>query len=81
MFLVNRSTDAPVEIAVDLGPGAPAREIVEAVGVWDDDPFATNSPEQPERVALRTLDGAVVQDGVLRLTLPPVSWAAVSLRG
>ncbi|GMA28044.1 alpha-L-arabinofuranosidase C-terminal domain-containing protein [Arenivirga flava] len=80
VFLVNRSTDAPVEIAVDLGTGAPAREIVEAVGLWDEDPFATNSLEQPERVTLRTLEGAVVEDGALRVTLPPVSWAAVSLR-
>jgi alpha-N-arabinofuranosidase len=79
VFLVNRSTDAPVEIAIDLGPDA--RTIAEAVGVWDEDAFATNSLEQPDRVTLRELDGVTVDGGVLRLTLPPVAWAAVSLRG
>ena len=45
----------------------------------DPDPYATNSPEQPERVVPRPNDTARVVDGRLVLTLPPVSWGAVRL--
>jgi len=36
--------------------------------------------QDPERVALRPNDSARIADGALRMTLPPVSWTAVSVR-
>jgi len=36
--------------------------------------------QQPERVGLRPNTSARISDGALQLTLPPVSWTAVSLR-
>ncbi|HET8780212.1 MAG TPA: alpha-L-arabinofuranosidase C-terminal domain-containing protein, partial [Agromyces sp.] len=79
IFLVNRSLDEEVEIVVDtsiLG----AVGIVSAQTLWDDDIHATNTLQQPDRVRLRPNASARIADGSLRLTLPPVSWTAVSLR-
>ncbi len=79
IFLVNRSLDEEVEIVVDtsiLG----AVGIVSAQTLWDDDIHATNTLQQPDRVRLRPNESARIADGSLRLTLPRVSWTAVSLR-
>jgi alpha-N-arabinofuranosidase len=79
IFLVNRSLDEEVELVVDTsilgGVG-----IVSAQSLWDDDIHATNTRQQPDRVRLRPNESARIADGALRLTLPPVSWTAVSLR-
>jgi len=78
VFAVNRSTTDPLEITVDVQhPGGVS--LVEAITLADPDPYATNSPEQPERVVPRPNDTARVVDGLLVLTLPPVSWGAVRL--
>jgi len=78
VFAVNRSTTDPLEITVDVQhPGGVS--LVEAITLADPDPYATNSPEQPERVVPRPNDTARVVDGRLVLTLPPVSWGAVRL--
>lgn len=77
IFLVNRSTDAQAELTIELGDAA--RELIEAVGLWDDDPYATNSLQQPDRVTLRELHDITLDGNQLRITLPPTSWAAVSL--
>ena len=53
--------------------------VIEAVGLWDDDVYAKNTLEDQSRVGLKPLDGAVVADGVLTVTLPPVSWSAIGL--
>jgi len=79
IFLVNRSLDQEVEIVVDtsiLGDVG----IVSVESLWDDDIHAANTMQDPERVALRPNDSARIADGALRMTLPPVSWTAVSVR-
>ncbi len=38
-----------------------------------------NTADAPDRVVARPADEAVVRDGVLHATLPPVSWAAIRL--
>ncbi len=78
VFLVNRSQTEAIEVSIavsELG----ATRIDEAVTVWDDDVYAKNTLADQERVGLKDLDGAVIADGVLTVTLPPVSWSAVSL--
>lgn len=74
VFLVNRSPDTAIDATVDVDAAA----LVEAVGIWDADPRAVNSLAEPERVGLREID-AVLRDGTLSATLPPVSWSAVRL--
>jgi len=79
IFLVNRSLEEAVEIVVDTSILGDVR-ITSAQSLWDDDIHAANTMEQPDRVALRPNDSARIADGALRMTLPPVSWTAVSVR-
>ena len=58
----------------------PNVELVETHVLYDDDPYASNTLEHPDRVQPRSLEGAKVEDGVLRVTLPPIAWAALALR-
>ena len=79
IFLVNRSLDEEVEIVVDTSILGDVR-ITSTPSLWDDDIHAANTMEQPDRVALRPNESARIADGALRMTLPPVSWTAVSVR-
>jgi alpha-N-arabinofuranosidase len=45
----------------------------------DDDMHAANTLHDPERVRLRPNDTARLSDGTLTVTLPPVSWTALTL--
>ena len=78
VFLVNRSVGTPSTITVDVRAlgGIGVRS---AVGVWDADPYARNSAEDPDRVVPRELADVALTDGILTVTLPPVAWAAVEL--
>ncbi len=78
VFLVNRSMTESVTVTVGLG-GLDSSEILESVSLWDDDLMAANTLEDQERVGLKSNDSASVSDGTLTVTLPPVSWSAVSL--
>lgn len=78
VFLVNRSQTESIEVQIavtELG----ATSIDEAVTIWDDDVYAKNTLENQTRVGLKTLEGAALADGVLTVTLPPVSWSAIAL--
>lgn len=78
IFLVHRGRGDAVELQIDVA-GLGDVEIVEAHVLHDDDPYARNTLEDPERVQPRTLETRVV-DGILHVTLPPIAWAALSLR-
>ena len=78
VFATNRSLDEPASVHVDLG-SVSARRIDEAWVLADDDVAARNTLDDPERIGLRPLESASIDGSVLRLELPPVSWAAVSL--
>ena len=45
----------------------------------DQDPHATNSATNPDRVVPHPTAHAAVRDGTLTATLPPVSWTAIHL--
>ncbi|WP_407359148.1 alpha-N-arabinofuranosidase [Microbacterium sp. LTA6] len=78
VFLVNRSQTESIEVQIavtELG----ATSIDEAVTIWDDDVYAKNTLENQTCVGLKTLAGAALADGVLTVTLPPVSWSAIAL--
>ena len=78
VLAVNRSQTRPVELRVDLR-GFPELRLDEATLLTDDDPLAANTLEDPDRVRPRRHDRADVDDGHLRVVLPPVSWNAVRL--
>lgn len=79
LFLVHRGRREPVDGAIDV-TGFGDVELVETHLLHDDDPYASNTLEYPDRVQPRALDGARVEGGILRVTLPPIAWAALALR-
>jgi len=78
VFLVNRSQTESIEVTIDVA-GLGAIRIVEAVTLHDADPYAKNTLADQTRVGLSPLAGAELADGILTVTLPPVSWSAVAL--
>jgi alpha-N-arabinofuranosidase len=78
LFAVNRHRHEPVRLRVRTGALGPVG-VAEAWVLDDEDTAATNTAEQPDRVVPAPLD-TEVDGGELRVTLPPVSWAAVRLR-
>jgi alpha-N-arabinofuranosidase len=79
VFLVNRSLEESVEIVVDIALLCDVA-LLSAESLHDDDIHAANTLSDPERVGLRANETARLADGELHITLPPVSWTAVTLR-
>ena len=75
LFAVNRRTDEPLDVVLTLSQLS-AGHVAEALVLAEVDPYLTNTQEHPDRVRPRALD-ATLDDGVLRFSLPPVSWAAI----
>lgn len=73
LFLVNRSIHSSRSVRVPVH-GFPVSRIVEATGIWDEDPYAQNTLNDSERVVPRVNDSVRIADGVLSVELPPVSW-------
>jgi alpha-N-arabinofuranosidase len=78
VFLVNRSTEGPIEVTVDVSR-AGVTTVQEAVIVHDEDGLATNTADQPDRVAPQPNESVRLENGKLTVTLPAISWTAVSL--
>jgi len=82
LFVVNRSTTDAATLRVDLAPLVRdlGREVdvVESHLLHEDDVYAANTLDDPERVGVRGAE-ASVDGGSLSITLPAVSWAAVRL--
>ena len=80
LFVVNRSLDATVQLAVDTRPfGAPV-SVVECLQLADDDRHACNTAADPDRVRPRALSVPPPDaDGEISVPLPPVSWTMVRL--
>lgn len=79
VFLVNRSQDDEVTVVIDLHSLGDVR-IVSAETLSDEDIHAANTLAEPERVALHKNESAELGEGVLVITLPPVSWTALALK-
>ncbi len=78
LFLVNRSRSDAITVTADirsLGDVA----IRETQAIHDSDVYAKNTLDDPERVTPKTNDTVRIDAGELTITLPPVSWTAVSL--
>ncbi len=79
VFMVNRSLTEAVELAVDVRNLGEV-QVVDAQTLHDDDIHAKNTLDKPERVRLNRNTSHSIGGGTLRITLPPVSWTAVTLR-
>ncbi len=77
VFLVNRSLDEAIEVTVDLGR-TPVSEVLEALSMHEDDRLAVNTAAHPDRVVPRANESVRLEDGQLKVTLPPISWTAIS---
>jgi alpha-N-arabinofuranosidase len=78
VFVVNRDVAEPLELRVDLSALGDL-QATEAWTVGGDDPYESNTADQPDRVRPRHLDARVLPDGTLSAHLPPVSWSAIRL--
>jgi alpha-L-arabinofuranosidase len=78
VFLVNRDPSETLITEIDLRGMAP-QQIVESGTLAEDDPYLTNTRENPDAVQTRATN-AVVADGRVQITLLPASWAYVRLR-
>lgn len=78
VFLVNRSRTEALEVTVDVSSLGDV-SVLESHTLTDDDVYAANTLEAPTRVAPHPNETASVASGALTLTLPPVSWTAISL--
>lgn len=79
IFAVNRSLTDEVTLEIDVRAlGAVAK--AEATSLFDDDIHAANTLDAPGRVVPKPNDSAQVGDGVVTVTLPPVSWTVLTLQ-
>jgi alpha-L-arabinofuranosidase len=78
LFLVNRSQEEEFRVSVDL-TAVGLSTVAEALTLSDSDAHAANTAEERNRVGLKPNGSAEIAGGVLTLTLPPVSWTALSL--
>ncbi|QSB13390.1 alpha-N-arabinofuranosidase [Natronosporangium hydrolyticum] len=79
LFAVNRDTDRPLKLVVDLRELAPPDGPAHHSALADPDRHARNTSAEPDRVTPRQLSGAVIEGGTLRATLPPLSWNTIRL--
>jgi alpha-N-arabinofuranosidase len=68
-------------MTVDLDVRALGGSVVaDHVALFDDDPDAINSAENPDRVVPRQLDTVAADGGSVGVVLPPLSWSMLTLR-
>ncbi|MEC5198963.1 alpha-L-arabinofuranosidase [Arthrobacter sp. PL16] len=78
VFLVNRSQTEEVTVTIDIA-ALNGFSSVDAQSLYDTDVYAKNTLEEPERVTMKPNTTASIDGGAVTVTLPPVSWTAVSL--
>ncbi len=78
VFLVNRSQTEETTVTIDIAALA-GFSTVEAQSLYDTDVYAKNTLEEPERVTMKPNTSATLDGGAVTISLPPVSWTAVSL--
>jgi len=83
ILAVNRAQTGPLPLEVDLRAVADRHgdlQIVEHVLLTDDDVYATNTREHPDRVVPRAGKDATTDGKRTRALLPAVSWTAIRLQ-
>ena len=78
VFLVNRSLSETVTVQIDVDRlGVESLDSVESL--FDDDVHAANTLSHPDRVIPQTNTTARLHDGMVSISLPPVSWTALAM--
>lgn len=78
VFLVNRSRTEEATVTIDL-TALDGAIVLGAQTLSDADVYAKNTLEDRDRVGLQPNKSAAVRNGVVEITLPPVSWTALNL--
>ncbi|MEU4226941.1 alpha-L-arabinofuranosidase C-terminal domain-containing protein [Nonomuraea sp. NPDC026600] len=78
IFLVNRDLAESRTVTIDV-TSLGLTTVTEALTLHDDDVYAKNTLDDQTRVGLTKNDSATSADGVVTVTLPPVSWTALAL--
>jgi alpha-N-arabinofuranosidase len=78
VLVVNRSTEESVQLDADVA-AFPGYHLHTASVLAEDDVRATNTERHPDAVVPRSNDQARLQDGLLSVVLPPVSWSVIRL--
>ena len=79
VFVVNRHPSEPVSFSTDLRAFGSV-ELAEATMLWDEDLFAVNTMEEPERVTPKPHSSARVVGTELEAELPRASWSMFVLQ-
>lgn len=79
LFMVNRSQADSVTLSFDVAAFGAVLD-ASARTLSDDDVYAVNTLDDPERVVLRQNETLVISEGTAVIELPPVSWTAISLQ-
>lgn len=79
VFLVNRSQTEEAKVTIDLTSLKGGAIVLDAQTLSDTDVYAKNTLAHPDRVGLTKNKSVAVRDGAVEITLPPVSWTALSL--
>jgi alpha-L-arabinofuranosidase len=78
VFMVNRGQDGSTTVSIDIS-SLGSVQLGESVTLADDDPNATNSLDNQDRVTPAPNRSARIEDGVLTVELPVISWTALQL--
>jgi alpha-N-arabinofuranosidase len=78
LFIVSRSLRDNVELELELR-GFGGWTTARCLELYDEDPNAINSADDPDRIAPRESDALELQDNRLRLQLRPVSWNMIRI--
>lgn len=79
IFAVSRATEGDLDLAVDLAAFGDL-ELVEALTLHHEDPYARNSADAPDTVAPKTNDTVALEGGKLTAALPAISWSILRLK-
>jgi alpha-N-arabinofuranosidase len=78
VFLVNRSLDEEITIEVDVRLLGDV-DLGDAESLHDDDMHVANTLDGPDRVRPKANTTATLHDGIVAVTLRPVSWTTLTL--
>lgn len=78
LFLANRDAAQTLQLDADLASFGEL-ELLEALTLHHEDPYAANTKDAPDTVAPQANDTVRLEDGVLRGELPAISWSIVRL--
>lgn len=81
VFAVNRSTTEPLELRVAVGALGEGLALAEALTYSSDDHTWAATADDSTSVLPEANDSATFADGVVTVTLPPVSWSVIRLQG